>query len=224
MREDRYSAHTPAIRDLFAERQVYVRAGMTSRYVTISRALQISATLGVAMLVAWLGLASYAAVAKHLEAVAQGREVARLEAVTKALQAKIEAAQADRSAPAVAPASDLALKLAEAKAARDRALTLTKASAAEIGRAAARARPGRRPAARIGGRSQPTDHRGEARRSRAGRGYEQVGRRAGCGHPDYTSGPVRQRRRGRGLPHSMTGGPARSCSAGRRDRRAVGEA
>ncbi len=131
MREDRYSADTPAIRDLFAERQVYVRAGMTSRYVTISRALQIWATLGVAMLVAWLGLASYAAVAKHLEAVAQGREVARLEAVTKALQAKIEAAQADRSAPAVAPASDLAVKLAEAKAARDRALTLAKASAAE---------------------------------------------------------------------------------------------
>jgi hypothetical protein len=131
MREDRYSARTPAIRDLFAERQVYVRAGMTSRYVTISRALQIWATLGVAVLVAWLGLASYTAVAKHLEAVAQGREVARLEAVTKALQAKIEATEADRSAPAAAPTSDLAVKLAEAKEGRERALTLAKASAAE---------------------------------------------------------------------------------------------
>ncbi len=132
MRKDRHSAQPPALRELFAERQVYVRAGMTSRYVTISRALQIWATLGVTVLVAWLGLASYAAVAKHLEAVAQGREVARLEAVTKALQAKIEAAQADRSTPAaVPPASDLAVKLAAAKEGRERALTLAKASAAE---------------------------------------------------------------------------------------------
>jgi hypothetical protein len=131
MREDCHSTHVPAIRHLFPERHVYVRAGMTSRFVTISRALQIWVTLGATVLVVGLGLASYAAVAKHVEAVAQGREVARLEAVTKALQARIEAAEAERATRAVPVASDLAVKLAEAKADRERALDFARASAAE---------------------------------------------------------------------------------------------
>jgi hypothetical protein len=123
---------TPVLEELFAARQVYVRSGLTSRYVALSRSLQISVAIGLGVLVLWLGLASYAAIAKHLQTVAQGRELARLESITKTLRTTVEEAQsvppADRQAEAV---PDLVAELADANAARDRAHTLAKVSAGE---------------------------------------------------------------------------------------------
>ena len=77
-------------------------------------------------------LASYAAVAKHLEAIEQGRELARLESITKTLRTTVEESQsgpgAERQAEAV---PDLVAELADAKAARDRAHTLAEVRAGE---------------------------------------------------------------------------------------------
>jgi hypothetical protein len=123
---------TPVLQELFAERQVYVRSGLTSRYVALSRPLQISVAVGLGVIVLWLGLATYTAVAKHLQTVAQGRELARLESVTKTLRTTVEESESappvDRQAEAV---PDLMTELANANAARDRAHTLAEAAAGE---------------------------------------------------------------------------------------------
>ncbi len=123
---------TPVLQELFAARQVYVRSGLTSRYVALSRSLQVSVAVGLGVLALWLGLASYAAIAKHLETLAQGRELARLESITKTLRTTVEQAQsvpeAGRQAEAV---PDLVAELADAKTARDRAHTLAQAAAGE---------------------------------------------------------------------------------------------
>jgi hypothetical protein len=123
---------TSVLEELFAARQVYVRSGLTSRYVVLSRPLQISVAVGFVVVVLWLGLASYAAIAKHLQTIAQGRELARLESVTKTLQATVQESRslppADRQADAV---PDLVAELADANGARDRAHALAEASAGE---------------------------------------------------------------------------------------------
>jgi hypothetical protein len=123
---------TPVLQELFADRQVYVRSGLTSRYVALSRSLQISVTVALGVLMLWLGLASYAALAQHLQTLEQGRELARLESITKTLRTAVEEAQ---SAPAAARQAeavpDLVAELADAQAARERAHTLAKASAGE---------------------------------------------------------------------------------------------
>jgi chromosome segregation ATPase len=75
--------------DLFAERQVHMRSGRESRYVVLSRSLQIGVTVGSLAILALLAIASYTAIARHVELVAEQRTVAELTA---------RAAQADRSA------------------------------------------------------------------------------------------------------------------------------
>ncbi len=123
---------TPVLQELFADRQVYVRSGLTSRYVMLSRSLQISVAIGLGLVVLWLGLASYAAIAKHLETLAQGRELARLESITKTLRTTVEDS---RSTPAASPQAkvvpDLVAELSDARAARERAQTLADAAAGE---------------------------------------------------------------------------------------------
>jgi hypothetical protein len=117
---------------LFAPRQVYLRGGPLSQYVTLSRSLQIAVAAGMAMIVLWLGLASYAAVAKHLETVEQSRELARLESIAKTLRTSVEEAQEDESSNGDAEANaDLVTEVAELKGSRERALMLADAAAGE---------------------------------------------------------------------------------------------
>ncbi len=130
MPQDRRS--TPVLQELFADRQVYVRSGLTSRYVALSRSLQISVAVALGVVVLWLALASYAAVAKHIETVEQGRELARLESVAKTLRTTVEESRTvEEAAPKAAAVPDLVAELADAKAARERALTLADARAGE---------------------------------------------------------------------------------------------
>ena len=71
MRNDRAA---PAWRQLFAERQIYLRSGEDSRYVVLSPRLQVVVTIGALLLVAGLGLASYGYLAQRSQLVAQDRE------------------------------------------------------------------------------------------------------------------------------------------------------
>ena len=59
--------------NLFAERQVHIRSGEESRYVVVSRPLQIGVATGFLALLALLGLASYHAIATNIALVAQER-------------------------------------------------------------------------------------------------------------------------------------------------------
>ena len=52
MRKSEVPRRSSAFEDLFAERQVYLRSGLTSRYVVVSRPLQIAVTIGVGLIVA----------------------------------------------------------------------------------------------------------------------------------------------------------------------------
>jgi hypothetical protein len=123
---------TPVLQELFADRQVYVRSGLTSRYVALSRSLQISVAVGLGVLTLWLGLASYAAISKHLQTLEQGRELARLESITKTLRTTVEEAQSvPEAGPKAEAVPDLVAELADAKTARDRAHTLAQATAGE---------------------------------------------------------------------------------------------
>jgi len=121
-------------RALFAPRQVYVRNGPVSQYVTLSRSLQASAAAGMGALLLWLGVATYVALDKHLETLAQARELARLESITKALQTSFEQERepdhAEPDAAGVAD-SDLISEVAELKASRERAMMLADAAAGE---------------------------------------------------------------------------------------------
>lgn len=91
--------------DLFAERQVYIRSGLHSEYVVLSRALQIGVAIGCIAVVALLAIASYHAIANRFEVAAQQRALADLQATARAadqsaeelaqLRAKSDAAQAE---------------------------------------------------------------------------------------------------------------------------------
>ena len=76
MRKNEAARRSSAFEDLFAERQVYLRSGLTSRYVVLSRPLQIAVTIGVGLIVAGLAFASYSSVVSHLEAGELRRELA----------------------------------------------------------------------------------------------------------------------------------------------------
>jgi chromosome segregation ATPase len=80
MRKSEVPRRSSAFEDLFAERQVYLRSGLTSRYVVVSRPLQIAVTIGVGLIVAGLAFASYSSVVSHLEAAELRRELALAEA------------------------------------------------------------------------------------------------------------------------------------------------
>ena len=128
----RWERRRPMRPGLFAARQVYVRSGASSRYVDLSRSLQICVAVAMGVAVLWLGLASYAAVAKHLETLEQRRELARLESIAKTLRTTVEDVGDPQSdTPDDAATNDLEAELAAAKAGRERALTLADARAAE---------------------------------------------------------------------------------------------
>jgi hypothetical protein len=117
---------------LFAPRQVYVRNGAASQYVTLSRGLQVAVAAGLAIAVLWLGVASWAAVAKHLETVQQSRELARLEGIAQSLRTTIEGAQSDQPLnEGAAATADLQTELAAVRSDRERALALARAAAGE---------------------------------------------------------------------------------------------
>jgi hypothetical protein len=71
----------------FAERHVYLRSGSESRYVVLSRSLQVGVTIALALLLAGLLAAGYGAIASHLAALEQQREIARLESLVQSAQA-----------------------------------------------------------------------------------------------------------------------------------------
>lgn len=132
MRQDDSSRRSSLFQNLFAERQVYLRSGPASRYVVISRPLQIGVTLGLLLVLGWLAFASYSSVARHLEAVEQSREIARLEGVNKSLRTVAETAgDAEEARVAAEQVPQLQAELAEARAARVRAEQLAAASADE---------------------------------------------------------------------------------------------
>jgi hypothetical protein len=130
--DPRWQRRRPMRPGLFAARQVYVRSGPSSRYVSLSRPLQISVAGAMALGLLWLGLASYAAVAKHLETLEQGRELARLESLARSLQSTVEEVrESEEIENDGSTAAELMAKLEAAEAGRARALTLADAAAAE---------------------------------------------------------------------------------------------
>lgn len=123
---------SPIVRQLFTARQVYVRDGGSSHYVALSRRMQIGVALGVAFAIAWLAIASYGFIAKHLETLEQQRELVRLEAVARRLHAVAEEARASEALRATAQrVPQLVAELANAKAGRERALGLADAASGE---------------------------------------------------------------------------------------------
>jgi hypothetical protein len=150
MRQNRAARRSSVFEDLFAERQVYLRSGRTSRYVVLSRPLQIAVTIGAVVVVLWLAVASYRSVSAHLEAAERTRELTRLEEVNQSL----------RTAAAAAPSAE------------DVAALQARVPERRTGQAAARAGAGRsadrRPRRRSpGGRGRRHARR---RRERATRG------------------------------------------------------
>ena len=91
MRKSEAPRRSSVFEDLFAERQVYLRSGLTSRYVVLSRPLQIAVTIGIGLIVAGLSFASYSSVVNHLEAAALRRELALAEARIGELRAARQA-------------------------------------------------------------------------------------------------------------------------------------
>lgn len=119
--------------ELFAERQAYLRNGTSSRYVVLSRSLQIGVVVALCLVVGWLGFASYSSVAKHLQTVEQDRELARLEADNESLRAAAETARrdAEQLAQVEQRLPELTVALADAETARERAEQLAAAAAGE---------------------------------------------------------------------------------------------
>ncbi len=132
MRKDATARRSGLFEDLFAERQVYLRSGLTSRYVVLSRPLQVGVAIAMGLIIAWLAYASYSAIARQIELAGQSRELARLEGVNKSLQVAAEASQSSeelRTQAAQVP--QLSSQLQAAQAARERAQSLTKAATDE---------------------------------------------------------------------------------------------
>jgi predicted RNase H-like nuclease (RuvC/YqgF family) len=135
--------HGPARRsgmfeDLFAERQVYLRSGLRSQYVVLSRPLQIGVAIAMVLLIAWSAWASYSAIAKRFELSAQSRELARLEAAQSSLRHAAETAEASAaglrnelaSLRAQAPAGDGTQTIADIKQPRGEEVVQLKATLA----------------------------------------------------------------------------------------------
>jgi chromosome segregation ATPase len=107
MRESEAARRSSTFEDWFAERQVYLRSGLTSRYVVLSRPLQIGVTIGAGLIVVGLALASYSSIVNHLEATELRRELALAEARIGTLSA---AAREDGPVAAAAGATAAAAK------------------------------------------------------------------------------------------------------------------
>lgn len=132
MRKHEMARRNGIFEDLFAERQVYLRSGLTSRYVVLSRPLQIGVTIAMGLIIAWLAYASYSAIARHFELAGQSRELARLEDVNQSLRAAAEAAKSTEELRAqAARVPELTSALSTAEAARKRAESLTQSTTAQ---------------------------------------------------------------------------------------------
>jgi hypothetical protein len=71
MPNDRSTRQSPSWRELFAERQIYLRSGEGSRYVVLSRSLQLGVALGMLLLIGSLALASYGYLSSRFQAVGE---------------------------------------------------------------------------------------------------------------------------------------------------------
>jgi DNA repair exonuclease SbcCD ATPase subunit len=133
MRKSDVPRRSSAFEDLFAERQVYLRSGLTSRYVVLSRPLQIAVTIGAGLVVAGLAFASYSSVVNHLEAAELRQELALAEmrlselgAARRADSVTAGAVDADTTQPAESQSSaeqrieELTRQLATSDAKADR--------------------------------------------------------------------------------------------------------
>jgi chromosome segregation ATPase len=133
MRKSDAPRRSSAFEDLFAERQVYLRSGLTSRYVVLSRPLQIAVTIGAGLVVAGLAFASYSSVVNHLEAAELRQELAlaemrlgELSAARRADSVTAGAVDADTTQPAESRSSaeqrieELTRQLATSDAKADR--------------------------------------------------------------------------------------------------------
>jgi hypothetical protein len=123
--------------DLFAERQVHMRSGQESRYVVLSRSLQIGVTVGILAILALLAIASYHAIAKHVALGAQERTLEDLDArAAQAEQAAREVASLrQQSEDAEREIERLSAALDQARAERTAAVTASSeagAKAAEL--------------------------------------------------------------------------------------------
>jgi chromosome segregation ATPase len=147
---------------LFAERQVHMRSGDESRYVVISRPLQIGVAAGFLAILALLATASYNAISKHLELAAQQQAVAD-EVAASAAQAERSAGELatlqQRNAAAAREIEELNAALDRAQAERMEAITASSeagARAAELEAAfAATTQESRRLAGELGGTRAP---------------------------------------------------------------------
>jgi len=132
MRKDKTARRSSVFDDLFAERQVYLRSGLTSRYLVLSRPLQIAATLGALLLVAGLGLASYSSLAKHREVAEQSRALARLEDANARLRAAVEAApEPEQMAALTARVAELEAALSDSQTAHAQTRSAVEGARAE---------------------------------------------------------------------------------------------
>jgi chromosome segregation ATPase len=132
MRKHEMARRNGIFEDLFAERQVYLRSGLTSRYVVLSRPLQIGVTIAMGLIIAWLAYASYSAIARHFELAGQSRELARLEDVNQSLRAAAEAAKPTEDLRAqAARVPELTTALSAAEAARKQAESRTQSATAQ---------------------------------------------------------------------------------------------
>ena len=133
MRENEAARRSSIFEDLFRERQVYLRSGLTSRYVVLSRPLLIAVTVGAGLVVLWLAVASYSSIRTHREAAEQRRELVRLERENQSLRAIAEVApRAEGSAALEARVPELRASLAEVTAARERLAQQAAAASAEV--------------------------------------------------------------------------------------------
>ena len=99
MPKDRSTRQAPSWRELFAERQIYLRTGQGSRYVVLSRSLQLGVALGMLLLIGSLALASYGYLSSRFQAVGQdgGRDGA-LATNAGQLRQEIETLSSERDA------------------------------------------------------------------------------------------------------------------------------
>lgn len=132
MPRERTRRRPSVLQRLFAERQVYLRSGTESRYVVISRSLQMGVTLFALLAIGGLAFASYSSIANHLEAAERSRELARLAGVNKSLLAAAEAARSSEDLRAAAEQlPELTVRVEEAEVARARAERLAQAKSDE---------------------------------------------------------------------------------------------
>jgi chromosome segregation ATPase len=93
MAKDPSARRTPFWQQLFAERQIYLRSGEDSRYVVLSRRLQIGVTVGAVLLIGSLALASYGYLAQRSRVAEQDRQLdAAIAAESGQLRHELEAA------------------------------------------------------------------------------------------------------------------------------------